>query len=267
MRTVLVLLTLLVATPIIGVIVILAALLGMRDTPGGVFDLAPRVWSWLLCRAAGVRVVVHHAERIGNEPRVYVANHVSWFDVFAIASVLQHYKFVAKAELERIPLFGRAMRAAGFILIDRNNRKAAFEGYEVAAQRIRDGVSVVVHPEGTRGDSYALRPFKKGPFVLAIAAAVPIVPTLVYGTREVQRRGSMRVRSGVVHLHFLEPLDTAGLDYTARDRLSRVTWERMAAELDAVYGITSPRPGTTADSTGDAARVGSARRPEPSTSH
>jgi 1-acyl-sn-glycerol-3-phosphate acyltransferase len=235
-RTILVLLTFLIATPLIGTTVILAALLGVKDTPGGVFDLAPRVWAWLLCRAGGVRLVVHQAQRPSG-PCVYVANHVSWFDVFTIGSVLTHYKFVAKAELERIPIFGRAMRAAGFIFVDRNNRKAAFAGYEQAAARIRDGLSVVVHPEGTRGEEYALRPFKKGPFVLAIAAGVPVVPTLVYGTREVQRRGSMRVRAGEVHLHFLDPIPTAGLDYAGRDELSRITWERLSRELERCYGV------------------------------
>ena len=243
MRTLLVLLTIAVATPIIGTVVILASLFGVRDVPGGVYDVAPRLWGWLLCKAAGVRVVVHQEGSPVEGPCVYAANHVSWFDVFSIASVLQHYKFVAKAELERIPIFGRAMRAAGFIFVDRQNRKAAFAGYETAAARIREGVSVVVHPEGTRGDSYALRPFKKGPFVLAIAAGVPVVPTLVYGTREVQRRGSFRVSSGVVHLHFLPPIPTAGLDYAGRDELSRVTRERMAETLERAYGITSPAGG------------------------
>lgn len=243
MRTVLVLLTIAVATPIIGAVVILAALVGARDVPGGVFDIAPRVWGWLLCKAAGVRVVVHREGEAPAGPCVYVANHVSWFDVFTIASVLKYYKFVAKAELERIPIFGRAMRAAGFIFVDRQNRKAAFEGYEKAAARIRDGVSVVVHPEGTRGDEYALRPFKKGPFVLAIAAGVPVVPTLVYGTREVQRRGSFRVSRGVVHLHFLPAIETAGLDYAGRDQLSRETWARMASTLERTYGIVSPTDG------------------------
>ncbi|MBL8960254.1 MAG: 1-acyl-sn-glycerol-3-phosphate acyltransferase [Gemmatimonadetes bacterium] len=264
MRTLLVLLTIAVATPIIGTVVIVAALLGARDVPGGVFDVAPRLWGWLLCKAAGVRVVVHQEGPPVTGPCVYAANHVSWFDVFSIASVLQHYKFVAKAELERIPIFGRAMRAAGFIFVDRQNRKAAFAGYETAAARIRDGVSVVVHPEGTRGDSYALRPFKKGPFVLAIAAGVPVVPTLVYGTREVQRRGSFRVSAGVVHLHFLAPIPTAGLDYAGRDELSRVTWERMAATLEQAYGIPSPAGGPrSSDSTdyerGPVPSAGSAR--------
>jgi 1-acyl-sn-glycerol-3-phosphate acyltransferase len=240
MRTVLVLLVFVFLTPLLGIPVIVAAMLGVRDRPGSIFDWVPRAWAGALLWAAGARVVLHNGERISSgEPRVFIANHVSWFDIFALAATLRHYKFIAKAELERIPIFGQAVRAVGFVFIDRNNRKAAFAGYQEAASKIRNGASVVVCPEGTRGHSYALRPFKKGPFVLAVAAGVPIVPTLVYGTREIQRKGSMIIRSGEVHLHFLEPVPTEGLTYDDRDRLSRVTWERMAAELEQVYGIQS----------------------------
>src|SRR5207249_2699146 len=94
----------------------------------------------------------------------------SWFDVPALAKILPRYKFVAKAELFKVPIFGRGMRIVGMIEIQRENRKAAFGAYDVAAEKIRSGSSVIVFPEGTRGHAYPLRPFKKGPFVLAIAA-------------------------------------------------------------------------------------------------
>jgi 1-acyl-sn-glycerol-3-phosphate acyltransferase len=240
MRTLLVLLAILIATPPMGLLVIVAAMLGVRDGHRSVYDWAPRTWSRLLLRAGGVRVHLHNAERMAtSEPRVYVANHVSWFDVFALAATLPLYKFVAKQELARIPIFGRAVRATGMIFIDRDNRKAAFAGYEAAAQRIREGASVVVYPEGTRGASYALRPFKKGPFVLAIAAGVPVVPTLLYGTREILPKGTLRVRSGEVHVHFLPPIPTEGMSYADRDRLARLTSEAMTDLLAREYGVQS----------------------------
>ncbi|MCC6318542.1 MAG: 1-acyl-sn-glycerol-3-phosphate acyltransferase [Gemmatimonadaceae bacterium] len=249
MRTLFTLLTIAVATPLLGASVIVGALMRLPDRPGGLFDRVPRAWAWLILKAAGVRVVVHGEDRIaGREANVFAANHVSWFDVFVMAAALRHYKFIAKAELERIPIFGRAVRAAGFIFIDRNNRKAAFAGYEAAADRMRDGFSVIVYPEGTRGASYALRPFKKGPFVLAIAAGAPVVPTIVHGTREVQAAGSFFIRSGVVHLHFLDPVPTAGLSYDDRDRVARLTWDRMAAAMESLHGVRSTAPGPALDS-------------------
>ncbi len=237
MRAIIVYLTLLVFTPLLGLVVVLAAIGGVEDRPGGVYDWATRVWMKLLIRAAGVRIVVHGTERLTEGPRVYASNHVSWFDVFVLANVIPRYKFVAKAELLRIPIFGPAARAVGTIPIERENRKAAFSAYAEAARRIRAGTSVIVFPEGTRGYDYTLRPLKKGPFVLAIAAQVPIVPVVVHGTIAVQRRGSWRMNAGTVNVHFLEPLSTTGLNYGDRDRLSNEVWRRMSDALHDIYGV------------------------------
>lgn len=243
MRLALVLLAFLLFTPSLGALVVLAALCGVGDRPGGVYDWAQRTWATLLVKAAGVRVELHDAERMRTgEARVFASNHVSWYDVFVLASVLPRYKFVAKAELFDIPIFGRAARAVGTIPIQRENRKAAFGAYDEAAERIQGGSSVVVFPEGTRGHDYPLRPFKKGPFVLATSAQVPIVPTLVYGTIAIQPRDSWRIRAGTVHVHFLEPVPTVGLTYHDRDRLSRDVWQRLADGLERLYGVHSTPP-------------------------
>ncbi|HJU75297.1 MAG TPA: lysophospholipid acyltransferase family protein [Gemmatimonadaceae bacterium] len=240
MRTLLTALTLAILTPTLGAAVIVAGLLRVRDRPGGIFDWAPRVWCRSILRAAGVRVRLHNAHHMPHdEPRIYVANHVSWFDIFTLASLLPHYKFVAKAELFRIPIFGTAARAAGMISIERDNRKSAFASYDRAAEQIRRGASVVVFPEGTRGRSYAMRPFKKGPFVLAVAAQVPVVPVIMHGTIPIQPKGSFRVRPGTVDVHFLEPITTRGMTYDDRDRLARETWQRMATAFEREYHITS----------------------------
>jgi 1-acyl-sn-glycerol-3-phosphate acyltransferase len=252
MRTLLVLVVLLTLTPALGLLVIIAAVLRIPDGEGAVYDWAPRVWSRALLRAAGVRLVIHGGERLREGPRIYASNHVSWFDVFTLASLLPRYKFVGKAELFRIPIFGQAALAAGMIPIERENRKSAFQSYDRAAASIRAGASVVVYPEGTRGDSYALRSFKKGPFVLAAAAQVPIVPTIIHGTIEVQSRRGFRVRAGTVHVHFLDPIPTLGTTYEDRDRLSAECWRRMAAALREEHGVVSAR--------GDQPRSGAERQ-------
>ena len=243
MRTILVFLTLVTVTPILGLWVIIGALLGVKDRENSIYDKAPRWWAASLVWAAGIKVRLHNTERMqSGAPRIYVSNHVSWFDVLTLAAVLRQYKFVGKAELFRIPIFGSAARAAGMIAIERENRKSAFESYRVAAERIRAGASVVVFPEGTRGRVYSLRQFKKGPFVLAVAAGVPIVPTIVHGTLEVMSRDSFRVRSGTVDVHFLEPIPAEGLTYEDRNRLSRAAWDQMADAMHELYGIESVAP-------------------------
>jgi 1-acyl-sn-glycerol-3-phosphate acyltransferase len=240
MVTLLAALAVLFVTPPLAAVAFVAAAFGVRDTPGGLFDWLPHAWSAAILKSAGVRVRVHGEERMRTgEPRVYVSNHVSWFDVFALASRLPRYKFVAKAELAKIPIFGPGAKAVGTVFIERENRKSAFESYRTAAEQIRAGAPVVVYPEGTRGDTYALRPFKKGPFVLAIAAGVPIVPTIIHGTIDVMRRGSWRVRPGDVDIHFLEPIETSGFGYDDRERLMQLVWTRMADGLRELYGVES----------------------------
>jgi len=240
MRTVFAYAALIVLTPLTGGISLAAVLLGMRDGVGSVFDRMLRTWARGLLWASGVKVVVHGAEHRRAPRQIYVANHVSRFDVLALAAHLRRVKFVAKAELRRIPVFGRGARAVGTIYIERAKRKSSFQSYEEAAAQIGEGASVVVFAEGTRSPSYALRPFKKGPFVLAISAAAPIVPTVVHGALEVQPKGAIRVRPGRIDLHFLEPVSVAGLTYEDRDQLASTVRERIAVVLRDTYGIESP---------------------------
>jgi 1-acyl-sn-glycerol-3-phosphate acyltransferase len=238
LRTILTIITAFIVTTVLGLITIVAGLLGVEDKPGGIYDKIPRWWSRSVMRAAGIKVRVHGLENGDDaEPRIFASNHVSWFDVAGLAKVLPRHKFVAKAELFKLPIFGRAMRAAGMIEIQRDNRKAAFGAYEVAAERIRHGNSVVVFPEGTRGHDYRLRPFKKGPFVLAIAAGVPVVPIIVHGTIEILRKGSFRVHSGTIDIHLLEPVSTTTVDYDHREALMQTVRTRMANAMRDLYGV------------------------------
>lgn len=245
LRTILLFVTAFVATLVIGSSVIIAAMLGVKDKPGGIFEKAPRWWSAAVLWAAGIKIRVHGQGNLaGDAPRIFASNHVSWFDVPALARILPRYKFVAKAELFKVPIFGKGMRAAGMIELQRENRKAAFGAYEVAADRIRAGNSVVVFPEGTRGHEYPLRPFKKGPFVLAIAAGVPIVPIVVHGTIEIMPKGSLWVHPGTIDVHLLEPVSTTGVDYDHREALMQAVRTRMADAMRQLYGI-EPLPTLT----------------------
>ncbi|MBW8770868.1 MAG: 1-acyl-sn-glycerol-3-phosphate acyltransferase [Gemmatimonadetes bacterium] len=251
MRTILTAATVWFATILLAPIAVAARMLGLDEEQYGIAQWCMRTWAKSMCMAAGVKVVVHNPERILTaRGAVYASNHVSWFDVFAIASVLPRYTFIAKSELRKLPIFGYGAEAAGVVFLARDNRKAAFESYQGAAKEVTAGKNVVVFPEGTRGRDYSLRPFKKGPFVLAIAAQAPVVPVLVYGAREVMPKGSMRVRSNTVHVHFLEPVETTGFTYDRRHQLMRVVWGRIEECLRNEYGIgTSEHP--IAESSGE----------------
>jgi 1-acyl-sn-glycerol-3-phosphate acyltransferase len=240
LRSVAVLLTMFIMTMVLGIPVIVASLVRWRGALRFMSAHFARLWSRAALSAAGVRLRVIDGHRISrDEARIYVCNHVSWFDVFALASILPRYRFVAKKELFKIPIFGPAAGTIAGIWIDRKNRKAAFDAYQEAAEQVRAGTSVVVYPEGTRGRTYQLRSFKKGPFVFAIAAGVPVVPVVIHGTIAVQPKGSLRVRAGDVEIILLEPVPTAGLGYDDRDQLMQTVWERMATALETRYGVRS----------------------------
>jgi 1-acyl-sn-glycerol-3-phosphate acyltransferase len=240
MRTPLVVLVALVMTLLLAPVVIVARLFGVPQGPASIYARSVRLWARVVNRAAGVRVRVHGAERLHNaHGAVVIANHVSWFDIFPLAAEVPWCSFIAKSELRRIPLFGFGAECAGIVFLDRDNRKRAFESYKITALEVQRGRTIVVCPEGTRGLDYHLRPFKKGPFVLAIAAQAPIIPTLVYGARAVMPKGSFWIRSGTVDLHFLEPVPTAGYDYDRRAVLMETVWTAMADAMRELYGVGS----------------------------
>ena len=237
-RTAITAVVLLVGTFVFGSLALLAQLVGAKRRPGSAYEYATRTWARWLLRAAGVKVVPRGIDPlIEHSPRVFIANHVSWFDIMATIDALPSYGFLAKRELEKVPFFGAAARAVGVIYVDREHRKAAFEAIEDAASKVRDGQSVLVFPEGTRGDRYALRPFKKGAFVLAIRAGAPIVPVVIHGTIAVNPRNEFRASPGTVYVHTLEPISTDGMTFDDRDTLSETVRQRMADCLREVYGV------------------------------
>ncbi len=218
-----------------GVKCIIAGYLGVPNEEDGLYDQAGRRWAQKLIRAAGVTVQTRGLEHVPTTgPAVFVSNHQSFFDILALAATLPgKLRFVAKMEMAKLPVLGRAMRAAGQIFIDRGNRARAFEAYEEAAQAVQKGMSAVVFAEGTRSRTGALLPFKKGAFVFAIASRVPIVPVYCAGTFAVQPKGRIGVRRGPVTLYFGEPIPTEGLTYDDRERLlrqTRVVMERFRVD-------------------------------------
>ena len=242
MMTLIAALVLTVVTIPVVAIVVFASFLGVPMRHGSIYETVQGFWARALVFGSGVRTKVHGVEHIEQHGAcVYVANHVSWYDVFTLASVLPRWSFVAKAELRKIPIFGRGAEAVGTIFVERQNKRAALQMYDKAALRIREGASVVVYAEGTRGDSYALRPFKRGPFVLAIKAGVPIIPVIIHGTREVMARGQWLVNPGEVNLHFLDPIPTDGYTFADREKLVEQVWTSMSNAFSSVYGIESDR--------------------------
>lgn len=179
-----------------------------------------KLWGQALCLAAGVTVKRSNRAPLPTGPAVYIINHSSDWDIFALAMNLPpRTRGVAKRELGWIPFFGWALRLSGMILVDRANHSRALRQMEEAAKKVHDGRPIFMAPEGTRSKTGELLPFKKGAFVLAIRAQVPIVPIVIKGAYEVQSKHSFRINPGVITMEFLEPIPTGGLTLDDRDAL------------------------------------------------
>jgi 1-acyl-sn-glycerol-3-phosphate acyltransferase len=195
-----------------------AIVLGLGDRSGQVVVRIGRIWVRWILATFGVTVQAEGLENIpSHAPVIFMSNHQSLFDIPAIVHTLPvGWRFVAKKELVRVPVFGWALVTTGQIIIDRGNRVRAVRSLRKAAERIRAGSNVIVFPEGTRSPTGMLRQFKSGPFHLAVEAQVPVIPVTVSGSQRVTRKGSLEVHPGVVKIRYGKPIPTRGL--TPEDR-------------------------------------------------
>ena len=197
------------STFVLGVIAIIISFFTRTGNP---VHIIARIWGKGILFVSGVHVTVRGLHNIDPErSQIFMSNHQSNFDIPVLLACLPvQFRWLAKAELFKIPIFGRAMHGAGYVRIDRFNRESAFKSINEAAGKIRSGVSVMIFPEGTRSRDGKIRPFKKGGFVMAVDAGVPIVPVILQGTWSIMAKSSLRVNTGNVVLHFEKPIDTSG---------------------------------------------------------
>lgn len=180
---------------------------------------------------AGIRYQVIGREHVPKDRAVvFCSNHQSNVDPPILFRVLhRRLHILYKAELRKIPVFGRVIEAGGFIPVQRDNRDAAFASIERAADSIRAGNSFLIFPEGTRSKTDELLPFKKGGFVMAFNAQAPIVPVAVTGGREAMRKGSAVIRPVHVTVRIGPPVETAGRNPEERDAIIAEVRQRIEA--------------------------------------
>ena len=201
------------------------ATLGILTWPlsprGDLYLLYARIWSGWILESLDIPLEVTGRERLDpGQTYVLMSNHQSVFDIFALfRSCDRPFRMVAKRVLFWIPILGWSMWMCSFIPIDRSNRESAIRSLDRAARKIRSGISVLVFPEGTRSRDGTLHPFKKGGFMLALKAGVPVVPVVVLGTDAIMEKGSLRVGRADVMVRIGMPIETAGRDAKGRDRL------------------------------------------------
>ncbi|HSJ32478.1 MAG TPA: lysophospholipid acyltransferase family protein [Longimicrobiales bacterium] len=232
-RTIWVAINVLAATIPFSLLVVIGSYLGASSR---FYDQIPRYWARWILWATGVRVEVQGMENLSpDRAQIIVSNHVSWYDVLALAAwTPKRYRFVAKKELSRVPLWGHAWVAAGHISVDRTDNQSAVASLDQAGRTIlEDNSSVIIFAEGTRSRTGELQPFKKGAFILALQNGIDIVPTAVLGTRHIMSRDSWRIRSGRIIVRYGPPVSPAGYDVRRRDELIA----RVRSEVEQMLSL------------------------------
>lgn len=184
-----------------------------------------RVWARGLLKTWGVEIDSRGMERVPESgPYIIMANHQSHADVPILFAALPHIPgFLAKRELARIPFLAMALRSGDHVLIDRQDHKSAMRALKDAAQEIRGGKIIAVFPEGTRGESDRLGEFKKGGFLIAKKAGVPIIPVGILGSRQLLSRSELFPRAGDVTVNVGTPI--------APDEIKSLTVDGLSARV------------------------------------
>ncbi len=206
-------------------------LTGSGDLP---MWFARKAWGPWGLWIAGVDLTVTREAPIPDGPAIFACNHSSTLDIWAaVAAIPRGVRFIAKAEVFSWPVFGWYMALGGHVPVDRRDHARAVASLGRAAERVRAGTSLIVFPEGTRSRDGLVHAFKKGPFVIAAQAGVPVVPVAITGAGKVTPKNLLHVHPGPIRVSFGTPVRAA--DFPGRDALLREVRRQIIA-MDRAAG-------------------------------
>lgn len=177
------------------------------DTSGRLYARHAVLWGRLGLALNMTKVTVSGAETLPDGPVIFMSNHQSNFDILSLlAAMPRQFHWIAKKELFEIPLFGTSMKRGGYIPLDRGDGRKALQSIDEAAAAIHQGKSVVLFPEGTRTQNGKLLPFKRGGFILARKADVPVIPVTINGSGRINPANQILLYGGNIHITLHPPI-------------------------------------------------------------
>lgn len=181
------------------------------------------IWSRFVCLIFWVRVEVRGRENIRKEDSyIFVCNHQGAFDIWAIYGYLNHnFKWMMKKSLEKIAFVGYACKRAGHIFVDSNSLQSIKDTIEKSRSRLKNGMSMVIFPEGTRTKTGELGEFKRGAFMLAGEFRLPVVPLSIQGAFDIMPKDSFIPRAGRIILTIHPPIVPGERGFNTRQLLAQ----------------------------------------------
>ena len=219
-----------ISTLLIGTTILILSAVGAQNFASRVFAT---FWARFNSVASGMIVTQSGTEHLDpTQSYVIVANHQSLYDIYVLYGYLGvDIKWVMKSELRSVPVLGIACEAMGHILIDRSNTEASLHSINSARSRIRNGISVVFFPEGTRSRNGDLKTFKKGAFRFAQEMGLPILPVAIHGTKDILPSDTIDLMPGHARIEILPAIDTKGMQPEDVNDLSRQTKDAIGRAL------------------------------------
>ena len=179
-----------------------------------------RKWAVFQLKRAGAKVNVYGIENLPEGGVLFVSNHQSYFDVgLFLAYIPKNKGFIAKIETNKIPLVQGAMKSLRCIFLDRKDLRKGAKTILEGIQILKDGYSLVVFPEGTRGEEGEMVPFKAGAFKLATKSLCPIVPITIDGAYKIMPRNQKLIHKAEVDVTIHPPIYVKDLNLEEQKEL------------------------------------------------
>jgi 1-acyl-sn-glycerol-3-phosphate acyltransferase len=222
-----------IATVILGPPVILLSLITSSGRPAYIIS---RIWGWLISKTAGVTFSLQGGDKVvPGVSYIITPNHQGNIDILALMLMLPTpYRWVIKKELEKIPIFGWALRRMA-VSINRANKVQAVRTLRQGADKLKEGWSLLIYPEGTRTPDGNLQDFKKGAFMMAVDTGVPILPVTINGAFKILPKKTLDLTPGHITVTISDPIPTEGLTEKDVPQLMESTRAAIMEHLDPDY--------------------------------
>ncbi|NTW53085.1 MAG: 1-acyl-sn-glycerol-3-phosphate acyltransferase [Chlorobiaceae bacterium] len=221
----------LVLIPVMFFGLLLSTLLNLLIPSGDMFHIIAAWWGRFAARVLGIAIEVEGAENYRPDGTyLVVSNHAGMADIpLILGSIDLNLRFVAKEELGRIPVFGWALKTGGYVLIKRGQNKEALKSLFLAIETLKKGKSIHIFPEGTRSETGAMIPFKRGAFIIARKAGVPVLPVTIAGSHLITPKKSLKINKGKIRLIIGKPIEPG--QYATDDDLMHAAYDIISSNL------------------------------------